>query len=193
MPENNTIPQQITASNTGNQVDAFIGEIRILPYNFIPESWARCEGQLLSIQQHTALFSILGTSFGGDGRTTFALPNLKGRGPAGTGRGPGLTPYNIGDRAGSSSVALSTLHLPLHKHAFKGSSGRATSNTPASNQVLARTRGVFAYSNDGPAQSRPMSSDALAVAGSSQAHDNMQPYQALAFCIALEGIYPPRS
>lgn len=192
MPENNTIPKEQTGAQLGNAVDAFIGEIRILPYNFVPESWSRCEGQLISIQENPQLFSLLGTSFGGDGRTNFALPDLKGRAPAGTGAGSGLSPYRLGEIAGFSSIPLSMPQLPVHTHTFKASSGRATTNTPNSNLVLARTRGAFAYGSEA-SQPQQMSSSALGTAGNSQAHENMQPYQALAFCIALDGVYPPRS
>ncbi|MFL5806984.1 MAG: phage tail protein [Roseiflexaceae bacterium] len=168
----------------------FVAEIRIFGLNFAPTGWAFCNGQLMPISQNTALFSLLGTTYGGDGRTTFALPNLQGSVPMHPGQGPGLSPRDLGETGGSNSVTLITSEMPLHSHALQASIGVAAGRDPT-DAAIARSRGANAY---GPATSLvTMNPQALAVAGGSQPHNNMQPYLTLTFCIALQGIFPSRS
>jgi len=169
--------------------DPFVAEIRIFPFNFAPRGWAFCNGQLMAISQNTALFSLLGVTYGGDGRTTFALPHLQGSVPIQPGQGPGLSNYDLGETGGSETVTLLTSEMPAHSHALQASIGLAAGRDPT-NAAMARSRGANAY---GPATSLvTMSPQALAVAGGSQPHNNLQPYLTLNFCIALQGIYPSR-
>jgi microcystin-dependent protein len=170
--------------------DPFIGEIRIFAGNFAPRGWAFCNGQLLSISQNTALFSLLGVTYGGDGRTTFALPDLQGRVPMHAGRGPGLTTRSLGQQGGVESVTLAASQMPQHTHALQATTDPATLNAPTTTRTLARSRGGFAYQSGG-GTGATLSSQTLADAGGSQAHNNMQPYLALSFIIALQGIFPP--
>jgi microcystin-dependent protein len=168
----------------------FVAEIRIFASNFAPTGWATCDGQLMPISQNTALFSLLGTFYGGDGKTTFALPNLQGSVPMQPGQGQGLSLHDLGETGGSDSVTLITSEIPLHSHALQASAGVAASRDPT-DAAIARSRGANAY---GPATSLvAMSPQALAVAGGGLPHNNMQPYLTLTFCIALQGVFPPRS
>ncbi|MEM7214391.1 MAG: tail fiber protein [Pseudomonadota bacterium] len=181
--------------------EPFIAEVRIWANNFAPRSWAYCDGQLLPISQNTALFSLLGTTYGGDGRTDFGLPNLQGRACMHPGRGPGLTARRLGETGGSTTVTLNINEVPNHDHEVMSASQRTdtgTSRNPIENKfaidVEFGTEGK-GYSSV-PASSPPltaMASQAVSITGGSQAHDNDQPYLALGFCIALEGIYPSRS
>jgi microcystin-dependent protein len=172
--------------------DQFVGEVRIFPFNFAPTGWAFCDGQLLPISQNTALFSLLGTQFGGDGKSTFALPNLQGNVPLGFGQGPGLTPYNIGDSAGVPAVTLLTSEMPTHNHLTHCNSALGNKPKPNSNYWAADAAGIltqYAPAGDGS----QMNVQAISVVGSSFPHNNMQPYLTLNFCIALQGIFPPRA
>jgi microcystin-dependent protein len=172
--------------------DQFVGEVRAFPFNFPPTGWALCNGQLLSIAQNTALFSLLGTQFGGDGRTNFALPNLQGNVPLDFGQGPGLTPYNMGDSSGVSAVALLNSQMPAHNHHANCNSSLGNRTKPNASywaSDAAGTESEYAAAPDGS----QMDPQAIAVAGGSQPHNNMQPYLTLNFCIALQGIYPARS
>ena len=175
-------------------MDPFLGEIRIFAGNFAPRSWALCNGQLLSIAQNTALFSILGTNFGGDGRVTFGLPNLQGSTAMAQGDGPGLTPRQVGETGGEPAVTLTTVNLPSHNHSFTGQSFLSDQNSPNGNYV-GGNRTIFAYvaPNAPNLNLQPMNPIAVSTAGSSQPHNNMQPYQCLTYIIALQGIFPPRS
>jgi len=171
--------------------DPFIAEIRIFGGNFAPRGWAECDGQLLSIAQNTALFSLLGTTFGGNGQTTFALPNLQGRAPMFWGQGPGLSPRVIGESGGEDTVTLLSSEMPAHAHNLNAAGGLAAGRNPTDNP-LARSRNGMAY-QDNANPVVPMASQAVEIIGGSQPHNNMQPYLALTFIIALQGIFPPRS
>lgn len=187
----------------------FLGQIVLFAGNFAPRGWAFCQGQLLSIAQNQALFAILGTTYGGDGRTTFALPDLRGRVPMGTGSGPGLTPRSLGESSGSEQIALTLTQMPVHTHALdtagltptlRGYAGNnADVNTPASDHVFSQFTGaanVNLYS-DSDANLTPISGSQLAVtvqnAGGGQGHENRQPLLAINYIIALQGIFPSRN
>lgn len=171
--------------------EPFIAEIRIFAGNFAPRGWAFCNGQLLPIAQNTALFSLIGTTYGGDGRTTTALPDLQGRFPMHPGRGPGLTDRRLGERGGASTVALAQAQLPAHGHALQVASGPGASGTPSDAAVLAATGGPAVY---GPASDLvPMSDQAVAPVGEGAGHENRHPWLALQFIIALVGLFPSRS
>ncbi len=171
--------------------EPFIGEVRIFAGNFAPRSWAFCDGQLLPIAQNTALFSLLGTTYGGDGQATFALPDLQGRAAMHPGRGPGLTNRRLGERGGSESVSLNEGNLPSHNHNLQ--SGDAIANTAEPNNAmfadLPDDTPVYTASNP----DSQMQSSTLGSVGGGVAHDNMQPYAVLNFIIALQGLYPSRS
>ena len=174
--------------------DPFVGEIRIFSLNFAPKGWAFCNGQILSISQNTALFSLLGTFYGGDGRVTFALPNFQGRAPLHQGQGPGLTERSLGEEGGEATVTLTGSELPAHPHAARCSSVPGLQPGPANNvwsPLPARPTPPPVYSDAGP--NVAMNPAALAQAGGSQPHNNLSPYLGLNFCIALQGIFPPRN
>lgn len=172
--------------------EPFIGEIRPFGFNFAPRGWAMCNGQLMSIAQNQALFSLLGTNYGGDGQSTFGLPDLRGRAPVHPGTGPGLAPVVPGETSGVEAVTLIQTHLPPHGHTTRASADLVNSTSPAGNVMGAKGRGgvnVYAAANN----LTPLAPGAVASAGSSQAHDNMQPSLVMNFCIAVEGIYPSRN
>lgn len=173
--------------------DPFVAEIRIFPFNFAPQGWAFCNGQLLPIAQNTALFSLLGTTYGGNGVSNFALPNLQGSFAMATGQGPGLSLRVLGEADGSAAVTLQPGQMPSHTHQLMATAA-TTSASPASNAmsqaVLPPATPVPVYRNS--ANRVPMAPDAVAAAGGSQPHNNRQPYLALNFCIALQGVFPPR-
>ena len=172
--------------------DPFLGEIKIFGLNFAPRGWAFCNGQLLPIAQNTALFSLLGTFYGGDGRTTFALPNLQGSAPLHQGQGAGLSSRAIGEAGGEAAVTLTGSELPAHPHAARCSSVPGLQPSPLNWSPLpARPTPPPVYSNAAP--NVAMNPGALAQAGGSQPHNNLSPYLGLTFCIALQGIFPPRS
>ena len=170
--------------------EPFIAEIRIFAGNFAPRGWAFCDEQLLPIAQNTALFSLIGITYGGDGRTTTALPSMQGRAPMHAGRGPGLTSRRLGQQGGVESVTLTEGQMPSHNHQMMASPNPGETSGPSGN-ALARTVGSSAY---GPANNlTPFNEATMPPAGGGQAHDNMQPYLALNFIIALVGLYPSRS
>lgn len=171
--------------------EPFIAEIRIFAGNFAPRSWAFCNGQLLPVAQNTALFSLIGTTYGGDGRTTTALPNLKGRAPMHPGSGPGLTSRRLGEKLGSETVTLSEAQMPSHTHALDVSARGANDNDPTANARLGMTSGGFLYGAG--SNLAEMGNNALASQGGSQTHNNLQPFIAMNFIIALAGLYPSRS
>ena len=164
--------------------DPFLGEIALFPFTFAPPSWAWCLGQLMSISQNTALFSLLGTTYGGDGKSTFALPDLVGRTPLGWGQGPGLSLYDQGQVGGVAQVALLATEMPFHAHAVSAAPGAATTANPAT-AAPAETEAPVYHASGTPA-------GGLGAAGGGQPHNNLQPYLTLHYAIALQGIYPPR-
>ena len=166
----------------------FIGEIRMVGFNFNPRDWAKCDGQLLPINQNSALFSLLGTQYGGDGETTFGLPDLRGRAPIHAGNGPGLPNYNIGQKGGHESVALTTGQLPQHSHGvtIDASSAEGDTAIPGGNSLAKSGSGGYTTQ----ATDSTLGGVSTANVGSGQAHPNMQPYQAVNFVIALTGIFP---
>ena len=171
-------------------MDPYLGEIRIFAGNFAPRGWALCNGQILSIAQNTALFSLLGTMYGGNGQTTFALPDLRGRVPLHFGQGPGLTPRTEGEVSGSATVTLTTGEMPSHNHGANGNQAPGNSPSPAGRYWAMSSRRDTPYASS---TNVPMQPQALDITGNGQPHDNMQPYLTLNFIIALQGIYPPRS
>jgi microcystin-dependent protein len=173
--------------------DNFVAEIRIFPFNFPPRGWAFCNGQLLPISQNTALFSLLGTFYGGDGKSTFALPDLQGNAPMHPGDGPGLSPQFLGEIGGSEVVTLLESEIPVHSHFLMGSTSNANRTAPQGNS-LARASGATPYvaGSPPPAATAVLAGQALVPAGGDNPHNNMQPYLTLNFCIALQGIFPPR-
>lgn len=172
--------------------EPFIGQINVVAFNFAPRGWAECNGQLLPIAQNTALFSLLGTTFGGDGRSTFALPDLRGRTPVHWGQGPGLPEISLGESAGSETVTLISTQMPMHNHIALASASPGNQPGPAGHSWAAEGTGAtFVYSNQSPNGS--MGPTALASAGGNQPHNNMQPYLTMNFVIALVGIFPSRN
>jgi microcystin-dependent protein len=170
--------------------DPFVAEIRIFGFNFAPRGWAFCNGQIMPISQNTALFSLLGTTYGGDGKSTFALPNMQGNAPMQPGQGPGLSLHDLGETSGSETVSLLESEIPAHVHTLRASSDDGDLAAPNQTRSLARSAGGFAYA---PAQNlTQMAWEALALAGNDMPHNNMQPYLTLNFCIALQGVFPPR-
>lgn len=169
--------------------DPFVAEIRIFPFNFAPRGWAWCNGQLLPISQNTALFSLLGTTYGGDGKSNFALPDLQGRASMHQGQGPGLSVRDLGESGGSETVTLLASEIPAHTHALNASGGPANIQAPADTRVLGRANTTVYAAPSNPVQLAP---EALTSAGGNLPHNNMQPYLTLYFNIALQGIYPPR-
>ena len=172
--------------------DPFVGEIRMFAGNFAPRGWAFCDGQLLAISQNDALFSLFGTIYGGDGRTTFALPDMRGRLPVHEGNGSGLSNYPIGARWGVETVALTASQAQDHAHAMQGSSGFGSDTTPAGN-LPATGSGINLYNNSASATVIGLSGAAVGVAGGNLAHSNLMPFLCVNFIVALFGIYPSRS
>lgn len=178
--------------------DPFVAEIRIFPFNFAPKGWAFCNGQLLPISQNTALFSLLGTTYGGDGKSTFSLPNIQGSAPMHPGQGPGLSLHSLGESGGTETVTLLESEMPAHTHTLMSISGFAGNNNDPTGNVLAKgDAGLSPYApllanNQSPA-SVSNAPQAMAVGGGSQPHNNLQPYLTLNFCIAMQGVFPPRT
>jgi microcystin-dependent protein len=170
--------------------DPFVAEIRIFPFNFAPKGWAFCDGQLLPLSQNTALFSLLGTTYGGNGKSNFALPDLQGRAPMHPGQGPGLSLHDLGETGGSDTVSLLESEIPSHTHACRVSSDQAGLQGPSPARTIARSVNGFAYVA-GPANVN-MAPEVLAPAGGDQPHNNLQPFLTFNFCIAMQGVFPPR-
>ena len=169
--------------------EPFIGEIRMFGFNFPPRGWALCNGQLLSIAQNSALFSLLGTFYGGDGQSTFALPNLQSRVAIHTGQGTGLSPYALGQAGGTENVTLIAQQMPAHSHSVDANAAAATYARPAGSVLARTTADIYAAAPDGTTMNAGM----IAASGGGQPHPNIQPYLVLNFCIALQGIYPSRN
>jgi microcystin-dependent protein len=173
-------------------MDPFVAEIRIFPFNFAPKGWAFCDGQLLPLSQNTALFSLLGTTYGGDGKSNFALPNMQGNAPMHPGQGPGLSLHDLGETGGSETVSLLESEIPSHSHSM------GAQNVPLGT-VQTPTGNVFSHPASGNLFNKAnpvvvnMADQTLAPAGGDQPHNNMQPYLTLNFCIALQGVFPPRT
>lgn len=170
--------------------DPFVAEIRIFPFNFAPVGWAWCDGQLLPLSQNTALFSLLGTTYGGNGKSNFALPNLQGRTAMHPGQGPGLSLRDLGETGGSETVTLLESETPAHSHALRASDQDGTDRTVAG-QLPATGIGMAMFAPE-PANVS-LADAALQPAGGDQPHNNMMPYLTLHFCIALQGVFPPRT
>lgn len=169
--------------------DPFVAEIRILPFNFAPKGWAFCDGQLLPLSQNTALFSLVGTTYGGDGKSTFALPNLQGRAPMHPGQGPGLSLRDLGEVGGAESVTLLVSEMPVHNHGVNMSLRPADNLNPAG-LALGTGNNIYVSPVANLGSANPQT---LAPAGGGLPHNNMQPYLTVNFCIALQGIFPQRS
>ena len=170
--------------------DPFVAEIRIFPFNFPPKGWAWCNGQLLPLSQNTALFSLLGTTYGGDGKSTFALPDLEGRAPMHPGQGPGLSLHDLGETGGSDTVTLLQSEMPAHTHSLRASPDPADLGAPDATRSLARSQpNVY---KQPPAATDALAPQAVSVTGGDQPHNNLQPYLTFYFAIALQGVFPPR-
>ncbi|HVF61350.1 MAG TPA: tail fiber protein [Thermoanaerobaculia bacterium] len=169
--------------------DPFVAEIRIFPFNFAPKGWAWCDGQLMPLSQNTALFSLLGTTYGGNGKSNFALPDLQGRAPMHPGQGPGLSLHDLGEIGGSETVTLLESEIPSHSHSLVASQADGVERIPT-DQLLATGIGISAYQTPGPLTQ--LSPNGLTPAGGDQPHNNLQPYLTFYFCIALQGVFPPR-
>jgi microcystin-dependent protein len=170
--------------------DPFVAEIRIFPFNFAPTGWAFCDGQLMPISQNTALFSLLGTTYGGDGKSTFALPNLRGSAPMHPGQGPGLSLHDLGETGGSETVTLLQSETPAHTHQVNASLSDAIERVPTG-QLFATGIAIGQYAAPGPLVQ--LSPNAVPSIGGGLPHNNLMPYLTLTFCIALQGVFPPRS
>ena len=175
--------------------EPYIGQIMMFAGNFAPKGWALCEGQVLSIAQNTALFSILGTTYGGNGQTTFALPDLRGRVPIQPGQGPGLTPHVLGESSGVENVTLTSTQIPAHSHALSAHTGPGDAPSPEGTVPAVTVdpntqQPLNSYSST---PNTTMAAASVGLAGGSQPHTNMQPYLCINFIIALEGIFPSRS
>lgn len=172
--------------------DPFVAEIRIFPFNFAPKGWAWCDGQLLPLSQNTALFSLLGTTYGGDGKSNFALPDLQGRAPMHPGQGPGLSLHDLGETGGSETVTLLESEIPAHAHALRAVADPGDLADPT-NRSLARAATGNPYQTVSNANLVQMAPEAIAPAGGDQPHNNLQPYLTFYFNISLQGVFPPRS
>ncbi len=172
-------------------MDPFVAEIRIFPFNFAPRGWAWCDGQLLPLSQNTALFSLLGTTYGGDGKSNFALPELQGSAPMHPGQGPGLSLHSLGETGGSETVTLLESEIPAHPHGLRGNTiDLGDTNTPSPNAAYAQSSSGTLYQTT---QNTQLAPNALSPTGGSQPHNNLQPYLTLYFNIALQGVFPPRT
>ena len=179
--------------------DPFVGEIRCFGFNFAPKGWAFCNGQQLPISQNTALFSLIGTFYGGNGQTTFALPDLQGRVSMQFGQGPGLSQYSLGEQGGEETVTLIITEIPSHNHSFSGTTSNANAKRPTTGAAFAQTTkigpispGDNFYAQDNSPTLTAINPNTVAPVGGGLPHTNLQPYLTLNFCIALQGLFPPR-
>jgi microcystin-dependent protein len=180
-------------------MDPFVGEIRCFGFNFAPLGWAQCNGQLLSISQNTALFSLLGTYFGGNGTSNFGLPNMQGNVPIGQGNGPGLTPFGLGENGGENNYTLAMAEMPLHNHNVPAKAGPGATPTPVAGSILAeghaggRGTGIAINHYTTNARTTTLNLAVVGSAGGSQPHPNVQPSLTMNWCISLTGVYPARN
>src|SRR4051794_38761012 len=174
-------------------MDPFVAEIRIFPFNFAPKGWAFCDGQILPLSQNTALFSLLGTTYGGDGKSNIALPNMQGNAPMHPGQGPGLSLHDLGETGGSETGSLLESEIPAPNHRLFPNVVDGAQGTLTAGITLATSVGGALYQKQVNNNLVNMNDNALAPAGGDQPHNNMQPYLTLNFCIALQGVYPPRT
>ncbi len=173
--------------------DQFVAEVRIFPFTFAPTGWAFCDGQLLPISQNTALFSLLGTTYGGNGKSTFGLPNIQGNAPMQAGQGQGLSLRDLGEQGGVESITLLVSEIPLHTHSVSAhNADQADAQNPSASTALAQSANGFAYQSNTTQNLTTLNAQALSAAGGGLPHNNMQPYLTLNFCIALQGIFPQR-
>jgi len=173
--------------------DQFVAEIRIFPFNFPPTGWAFCDGQLMPISQNTALFSLLGTTYGGDGKSTFALPDMQGNAPMQPGQGQGLSLRDLGEMSGVEAITLLQSEIPVHTHSIRANGFTGDKTVPGPTMSLAESSGGNIYVQASPAPPLVLAApQALPPAGGGLPHNNMQPYLTLNFCIALQGIFPQR-
>jgi len=179
------LPQTVNA-----QSEPFVGQLMMVAFNFCPTGWLPCNGQLLEIAQNQALYSLLGTTYGGDGKNTFALPDLRGRVPLDQGQGPGLSPYELGQTGGQETVTLTQAQMPAHNHHLFASTGAATSSKP-NGDALANTQSTHIYSTVHPAAA--MNASSIGEAGGGKPFGIRQPYLTINYCIAVQGVYPPRN
>ena len=179
--------------------EPFIAEVRMFGCDFAPRGWAECLGQLMPISQNSALFSLVGTTYGGDGRTTFGVPDFRARTPMHSGDGPGLTPRQLGEKSGLDAITLNSAQIPQHNHTLRGAFAPGTTNAPSSTRAVAfespaEDDNIFYIADkDTGSLDRTMAATAFGQTGGSQAHENRQPFIGVTFCIALTGIYPSRS
>lgn len=171
--------------------DPFVAEIRMFPFYFAPRGWAWCDGQLLPLSQNTALFSLLGTTYGGNGKSNFALPDLQGRAPMYDGQGPGLSLHDLGETGGTGMVTLLESEIPNHNHLMRASDQEATLNSGEAALIAATGRPGYASSTSGGG--KKLNTSSLSPMGGDQPHNNMMPYLTVYFCIALQGVFPPRT
>lgn len=173
--------------------EPFVGEIMMTGANFCPRGWANLDGQLLQVSQNNALFSLLGTTYGGDGRTTFALPDLRGRVPLHIGRGPGLTERRQGSKGGAENHKLNNSEMPQHQHKLNASKGKANQQSPTGNLLANQSRKNRIYTPSGADSLTPMHATAIGSSGGNRPHNNIQPFLGIRFCMALQGVYPSRN
>lgn len=171
-------------------MDPFVAEVRIFPFNFAPKGWAWCNGQIMPLSQNTALFSLLGTMYGGDGKSTFALPDFQGSAVIGVGQGAGLTDYLQGEVGGSETVALLQSEIPVHAHAWNASNSDGTDQSPVNQLMAGGVGGVATYA--APSSMKQFSPNTVTPAGGGAPHNNLMPYLTFYFNIALQGVYPAR-
>ena len=174
-------------------MEPFVGEIMMFGGTFCPRGWANADGQLLPVNQNQALFSLLGTTYGGDGRTTFALPDLRGRVPLHVGTGPGLAERRQGSKGGEENHTLNISEIPAHQHALNASKGDANQSSPTGNALANQNRKSRIYAPPTPDSLTPMHAATVGATGGNRAHNTMPPFLGIRFCIALQGVYPSRS
>jgi microcystin-dependent protein len=172
--------------------DPFVAEVRIFAFNFAPKGWAFCDGQLMPVSQNTALFALVGTFYGGDGKSTFALPNMQDNACMHPGQGQGLSLHDLGEQGGSETVTLLESEMPVHNHVINVTGENGTQGSLTTGVIMGKSVGGTMYQNNNSANIQPLNFQALSVAGGNLPHNNMMPYLTVNFCIALQGVFPPR-